>query len=158
MHVVAAKAVAFHEALQPKFREYSAQIIKNAQILSKTLVNHNLKITTGGTDCHLMVADLTPLETLTGKEAEKSLERAGLTCNKNAIPNDPRSPFVTSGLRFGTPAATTRGFQEKEFVEIGNMIASVLEGYVKNGEEGNKNLEQETKNRVLKICQEFPIY
>ncbi len=158
MHIVLAKAVAFKEALDPEFKEYGAQIIKNAQILAKTLVKRGLKITTGGTDCHLMVADLTPLKDLTGKEAEKILERAGLTCNKNAIPNDPRSPFVTSGLRFGTPAGTTRGFKEAEFEQIGNMICDVLEGFVKNGEEGNKELEQKIKNEVLVLCQKFPIY
>jgi len=158
MHVIAAKAVAFAEALRPEFKTYAKQIVSNAKILSETLIKRGLKITTGGTDCHLMVVDLTPLETLTGKEAEKVLERAGLTCNKNAIPNDPRSPFVTSGLRFGTAAGTTRGFKEKEFAKIGNMIADVLEGFVKNGEEGNKALEQNVKIEVRKLCEEFPIY
>jgi glycine hydroxymethyltransferase len=158
MHVIAAKAVAFAEALQPEFTTYAKQIVANAKVLSAVLVKRGLKITTGGTDCHLMVVDLTPLETLTGKEAEKVLERAGLTCNKNAIPNDPRSPFVTSGLRFGTAAGTTRGFKEKEFEEIGNMICDVLEGFVKNGEEGNQLLEQKVKVRVTELCKEFPIY
>lgn len=158
MHVIAAKAVAFAEALQPEFTTYAKQIVANAKVLSAVLVKRGLKITTGGTDCHLMVVDLTPLETLTGKEAEKVLERAGLTCNKNAIPNDPRSPFVTSGLRFGTAAGTTRGFKEKEFEEIGNMICDVLEGFVKNGEEGNQLLEQKVKVRVVGLCKEFPIY
>lgn len=158
MHVIAAKAVAFAEALQPEFTTYAKQIVANAKVLSAVLVKRGLKITTGGTDCHLMVVDLTPLETLTGKEAEKVLERAGLTCNKNAIPNDPRSPFVTSGLRFGTAAGTTRGFKEKEFEEIGNMICDVLEGFVKNGEEGNQLLEQKVKVRVAELCKEFPIY
>lgn len=158
MHVIASKAVAFAEALQPEFTTYAKQIVANAKVLSAVLVKRGLKITTGGTDCHLMVVDLTPLETLTGKEAEKVLERAGLTCNKNAIPNDPRSPFVTSGLRFGTAAGTTRGFKEKEFEEIGNMICDVLEGFVKNGEEGNQLLEQKVKVRVVGLCKEFPIY
>jgi len=158
MHVIAAKAVAFGEALQPEFKTYAQQIVKNAKVLSKVLVKRGLKITTGGTDCHLMVVDLTPLETLTGKEAEKVLERAGLTCNKNAIPNDPRSPFVTSGLRFGTAAGTTRGFKEKEFEQIGNYICDVLEGFVKNGEEGNATLEKEVKAKVKTLCEEFPIY
>ncbi len=158
MHVIAAKAVAFGEALQPEFKAYAKQIVANAKVLAEVLVNRGLKITTGGTDCHLMVVDLTSLETLTGKEAEKVLERAGLTCNKNAIPNDPRSPFVTSGLRFGTAAGTTRGFKEAQFKEIGNMISDVLEGFVKNGEEGNQKLEQEVKARVAAICKEFPIY
>jgi glycine hydroxymethyltransferase len=158
MHAVLAKAVSFNEALQPDFKEYGKQVVKNAQILAKVLVDRGLKIVTGGTDCHLMVADLTPLKEVTGKEAEKTLERAGLTCNKNAIPNDPRSPFVTSGLRFGTPAGTTRGFKEAEFERIGNMICDVLEGYVKNGEEGNLALEAEVKKEVYGICQKFPIY
>jgi glycine hydroxymethyltransferase len=158
MHVIAAKAVAFGEALQPEFKTYAKQIVSNAKVLADVLMKRGLKITTGGTDCHLMVVDLTPLETLTGKEAEKVLEHAGLTCNKNAIPNDPRSPFVTSGLRFGTAAGTTRGFKEKEFEKIGNMIADVLEGFVKNGEEGNKALESKVKAEVKKLCEEFPIY
>ncbi|MES2961823.1 MAG: serine hydroxymethyltransferase [Pseudomonadota bacterium] len=158
MHVIAAKAVAFAEALRPEFKDYAKQIVKNAQVLAKVLIQRGLKITTGGTDCHLMVVDLTPLETLTGKEAEKVLERAGLTCNKNAIPNDPRSPFVTSGLRFGTAAGTTRGFKEKEFEKIGNMIADVLSGFVKDGEDGNKTLEEKVKAEVATLCKEFPIY
>ncbi|MFZ9181357.1 MAG: serine hydroxymethyltransferase [Rickettsiales bacterium] len=158
MHVIAGKAVAFGEALKPEFKIYAKQIIANAKILSETLIKKGLKITTGGTDCHLMVADLTPLETITGKEAEHVLERAGLTCNKNAIPNDPRSPFVTSGLRFGSPAGTSRGFKENEFTIIGEMIGDVLAGFVKNGEEGNKKLELETKAEVLKLCKKFPIY
>ncbi len=158
MHVIAAKAVAFAEALRPEFKDYAKQIVKNAQVLAEVLIKRGLKITTGGTDCHLMVVDLTPLETLTGKEAEKVLERAGLTCNKNAIPNDPRSPFVTSGLRFGTAAGTTRGFKEKEFEKIGNMIADILSGFVKDGEEGNKTLEEKVKSEVATLCKEFPIY
>ncbi len=158
MHVIAAKAVAFGEALKPEFKEYAKQVVKNAKVLAEVLVKRGLKITTGGTDCHLMVVDLTPLETLTGKEAEKVLERAGLTCNKNAIPNDPRSPFVTSGLRFGTSAGTTRGFKENEFEKIGNWICDVLQGFAKHGEEGNKVLEEKIKAEVKTLCQEFPIY
>ncbi len=158
MHVIAAKAVAFGEALTPEFKTYAKQVVANAKTLAAVLVKRGLKITTGGTDCHLMVVDLTPLETLTGKEAEKVLERAGLTCNKNAIPNDPRSPFVTSGLRFGTSAGTTRGFKEKEFEWIGNKICDILEGFVKNGEEGNKTLEIQVKKEVRQLCENFPIY
>ena len=158
MHVIAGKAVSFGEALQPEFKEYAKQIVKNAKVLSEVLIKRGLKIATGGTDCHLMVVDLTPLETLTGKEAEKVLERAGLTCNKNAIPNDPRSPFVTSGLRFGTSAGTTRGFKEKEFDRIGHLICDCLEGFVKNGEEGNAELEATIKAEVRTICEAFPIY
>ena len=162
MHVIAGKAVAFGEALKPEFKTYSKQVISNAKILAKTLIDRGLKITTDGTDCHLMVADLTPLKNVTGKEAEISLERAGLTCNKNAIPNDPRSPFVTSGLRFGTPASTTRGFKENEFILIGNMIADVLNGYVNSNSSSeinnNHELEQKIKNEVKNLCQKFPIY
>ena len=158
MHVIAAKAVAFGEALQPEFKTYIKQVAKNAKVLAEILVKRGLKITTNGTDCHLMVVDLTPLQTLTGKEAEKVLERAGLTCNKNAIPNDPRSPFVTSGLRFGTSAGTTRGFKEAEFEWIGNKICDCLEGFVKNGEEGNQALEKEIKAEVKALCEKFPIY
>lgn len=158
MHVIAAKAVAFGEALQPEFKNYIKQVVANSKVLASTLMKRGLKITTGGTDCHLMVVDLTPLETLTGKEAEKTLEHAGLTCNKNAIPNDPRSPFVTSGLRFGTAAGTTRGFGEKEFEKIGNMICDVLEGFAKNGEDGNKTLEEKIKAEVATLCKQFPIY
>lgn len=158
MHVIAGKAVAFAEALQPEFKIYAQQIVNNAKILAKTLMDRGLKITTGGTDCHLMVADLTPLETITGKEAEQVLERAGLTCNKNAIPNDPRSPFVTSGLRFGTPAGTSRGFKENEFKLIGNLIADVLNGFAKNGNEGNQKIELEVKSQVENLCKQFPIY
>ena len=158
MHVITAKAVAFGEALEPEFKIYAKQIVANAKILSAILVKRGLKITTNGTDCHLMVVDLTPLKDLTGKDAEKVLERAGLTCNKNAIPNDPRSPFVTSGLRFGTAAGTTRGFKEKEFEWIGNKICDVLESYVKNGEVGNAELEKKVKQEVFDLCQRFPIY
>ena len=122
MHTIAAKTVAFKEVLRPDFKDYITQVVANAKVLARVLIDRGFKITTDGTDCHLMIVDLTTLENLTGKEAEKVLERAGLTCNKNAIPNDPRSPFITSGLRFGTAAATTRGFKEKEFESIGNMI------------------------------------
>ncbi len=158
MHVIAAKAVAFGEALKPEFKEYNKQIILNAKALSDTLIKEGLKITTNGTDCHLMLLDLTPLETLTGKEAEKALERAGITCNKNTIPNDPRSPFVTSGLRFGTPAGTTRGFKEAEFILIGNMIAKILKGFALNGPDGNRELEELVKTEVKQLCEKFPIY
>ncbi|MDA7705018.1 serine hydroxymethyltransferase [Rickettsiales bacterium] len=160
MHIIAAKAVAFGEALQPEFKIYSQNVVKNAKILAKTLIDRGLKITTGGTDCHLMVADLTPLKDLTGKEAEKCLERAGLTCNKNAIPNDPRSPFVTSGLRFGTPAGTTRGFGEVEFEKIGHLICDVLESFVENdlSEEKNHKFEEKIILEVKDLCLKFPIY
>lgn len=158
MHVIAAKAVAFAEALRPEFKIYIKQVVTNAKVLAEVLIKRGLKITTGGTDCHLMVVDLTPLVTLTGKEAEKVLEGAGLTCNKNAIPNDPRSPFVTSGLRFGTAAGTTRGFKEKEFDRIGHMICDILEGFVKNGLDENKSLTEKVRAEVVALCNQFPIY
>ena len=125
MHVIAAKAVAFGEALEPSFKDYAQNVVKNAQILAKTLMDRGLKIVTGGTDCHLMVVDVTPYK-ITGKEAEGLLGRAHLVCNKNTIPNDPHGPFVASGIRLGTPAGTTRGFGEAEFVQIGNWIADIL--------------------------------
>jgi glycine hydroxymethyltransferase len=125
MHVIAAKAVAFGEALEPSFKDYAQNVVQNAQILAKTLMGRGLKIVTGGTDCHLMVVDITPYK-ITGKEAEGLLGRAHLVCNKNTIPNDPHGPFVASGIRLGTPAGTTRGFGEAEFVQIGNWIADIL--------------------------------
>ncbi len=157
MHVITAKAVAFAEVLQPQFTDYINQVVKNAKTLAETLISNGLKITTNGTDCHLMVVDLTPLGEITGKDAEKTLERAGLTCNKNAIPNDHRSPFVTSGLRFGTAAGTTRGFTEAEFVKIGEMIAKVLKSFVANPS-NNEEAEKAIKQEVLELCQKFPIY
>ena len=158
MHVIAAKAVAFNEALQPSFTEYCQQVVLNAKILAETLVNRGLNITTGGTDCHLMVADLTPLQNITGKEAEFILEKAGLTCNKNAIPNDPRSPFVTSGLRFGTSAATTRGFREQEFILVGNYIADILHSLANEGIDKTELLCAKIKTEVQNLCAKFPIY
>ena len=158
MHVIAGKAVAFNEALQPSFTEYCQQVVLNAKILAETLVNRGLNITTGGTDCHLMVADLTPLQNITGKEAEFILEKAGLTCNKNAIPNDPRSPFITSGLRFGTSATTTRGFREQEFILVGNYIADILHSLANNGIEKTEVLCAKIKTEVQNLCAKFPIY
>lgn len=158
MHVIAAKAVAFGEALKPEFKEYNRQIISNAKALANTLIEEGFKITTDGTDCHLMVVDLTSLDNLTGKEAEKVLERGGITCNKNTIPNDPKSPFITSGLRLGTPAVTSRGFKEKELIWTGKMIAKLLKNFVSKGPEANISLENEIKAEVKKLCNQFPIY
>jgi glycine hydroxymethyltransferase len=150
MHVIAAKAVAFGEALEPSFKVYAENVVKNAKILSETLVSRGLNIVTGGTDCHLLVVDLTPYK-ITGKTAEKLLEKAHLICNKNAIPNDKESPFVTSGIRLGSACGTTRGFSEKEFVQIGNWIADIL----KDGSDENiAKISQEVKN----LCEQFPIY
>jgi len=155
MHVIAAKAVAFGEALQPSFKAYGKAVVENAQALAATLVARGFGITTGGTDCHLMLVDLRPKK-LTGKAAEESLERAGLTCNKNAIPFDPEKPFVTSGIRLGTPAGTTRGFGVSEFKQIGELIGDVLDGLAKGGD--NSAAEQKAKTQVEELCKRFPIY
>ena len=157
MHVIAAKAVAFAEALQPSFKAYCQQVVDNAQALAGRLVEHGLEISTGGTDTHLMVVDLTP-KGVTGKEAEDALERAGITCNKNSIPFDPLKPTITSGIRLGTPAATTRGFGTTEFELVGDLIARVLDGLAEKGEEGNAETEAAVRQDVLDLCQRFPIY
>lgn len=149
MHVIAAKAVAFKEALQPSFKVYAKATIENAQILSETLLERGLNIVTGGTDCHLLLVDLRPFN-ITGAEAEDKLERAGLTCNKNAIPFDPLPPTQTSGIRLGTPVGTSRGFGIKEFQEIGHWIADVLDG-----DESHAN---KTREKVEALCYRFPIY
>ncbi len=157
MHVIAAKAVAFGEALQPSFKAYCRQVVDNAQALAGRLVEHGLEISTGGTDTHLMVVDLTP-KGVTGKEAEDALERAGITCNKNSIPFDPLKPTITSGIRLGTPAATTRGFGTTEFELVGDLIARVLDGLAEKSEEGNAETEAAVRQDVLDLCQRFPIY
>jgi glycine hydroxymethyltransferase len=156
MHVIAAKAVAFGEALRPEFKTYAANVLKNAQALAKTLVDGGLKIVSGGTDCHLMLVDLTPMK-VTGKAAEISLDHAGITCNKNSIPNDPEKPMVTSGIRLGTPAGTTRGFGEAEFQQIGKLILEVLAGLAQNPTD-NSAVEKSVKQRVKALCDSFPIY
>ncbi len=159
MHVIAGKAVAYGEALQPSFKAYAQAIVDNARSLAAVLKNRGLNIVSGGTDNHLVLVDLRP-KNLTGKLAEASLERAGLTCNKNAIPFDPASPFVTSGIRLGTPAGTTRGFGKAEFELIGNLIGDVLDGLSKNPEspEANAALEAATKLKVRALTDRFPIY
>ena len=155
MHVIAAKAVAFGEALQPSFKAYGKQVVANAQALAETLVKRGAAIVTGGTDNHLMLVDLRPKK-LTGKDTEESLERAGLTCNKNAIPFDPEKPFVTSGIRLGTPAGTTRGFGVAEFKQVGEMIGDVLDGLAKGGD--NSATEKKVRAQVADLCKKFPIY
>ncbi len=155
MHVIAGKAVAFGEALKPEFKEYGKKIVENAQALAKTLVSRGVAITTGGTDNHLMLVDLRP-KGVTGKAAEESLERAGLTCNKNAIPFDTEKPFITSGIRLGTPAGTTRGFGVSEFQQIGNLIGDVLDGLAKGGD--NSAVEKQVRTKVEALCKQFPIY
>jgi glycine hydroxymethyltransferase len=156
MHVIAGKAVAFGEALRPEFKGYQAQVIKNAQALADELMKGGLDIVTGGTDTHLMLVDLRPMG-LTGRDAEAALERAGITCNKNAIPFDPEKPMVTSGLRLGSPAATTRGFGVAEFEQVGDMIHEVLAELAKNPD-GNRAAEAETAAKVRALCGRFPIY
>ncbi len=157
MHVIAAKAVAFGEALKPEFKTYAAQVVANARALAASLTENGLRIVSGGTDNHLMLVDLTA-KNVTGKAAEKGLDRAYLTCNKNGIPYDTRSPFVTSGIRLGTPAGTTRGFGEEEFRTVGALIAEVIEGMSRNGEEGDGQVEDRIRARVGELCARFPIY
>jgi glycine hydroxymethyltransferase len=157
MHVIAAKAVSFGEALRPEFRAYAHEVVANARALAQTLVRRGLAIVSGGTDSHLMLVDLRPKK-LTGRVAEVALERAGITCNKNGIPFDPERPMVTSGIRLGTPAATTRGFGEAEFREVGELIAEVLDGLAANGSENNDAVEAAVRRKVAALCARFPIY
>ena len=156
MHVIAAKAAAFGEALKPSFKEYVIQIIKNAKVLAEELENQGVKIVSGGTDSHVILCDLRPLK-ITGKISEESLDRAGITCNKNAVPYDTQKPFITSGLRIGTPAITTRGFKEKEMVKIGKLIGKILKTISKNPDSINL-IEEEVKKEVITLCKEFPLY
>ena len=157
MHVIAAKAVAFGEALTPEFRIYGRRVIDNARALADSLASRGLAIVSGGTDSHLMLVDLRP-KGVTGKAAESSLERAGITCNKNGIPSDPAPPAITSGLRLGTPAGTTRGFGEDEFRHVGHLIADVVDGLATRGEGGNSGVEAIVKARVEGLTARFPIY
>ena len=157
MHVVAAKAVAFGEALTPEFKAYAAAVVENAKVLAATLKTRGAEVVSGGTDTHLALIDLTPLK-VTGRDADEALERAGITCNKNGIPFDPLPPVKTSGIRVGSPAGTTRGFGTAEFAEIGNMIADVLDGLSKNGEQGDAQVEMAVRARVEALCDRFPIY
>jgi glycine hydroxymethyltransferase len=157
MHVIAAKAVAFGEALRPEFRVYQKAVLENARALAATLVAQGLNIITGGTDSHLMLVDLRP-KNVTGKASEASLERAHMTANKNAIPFDPAKPAVTSGIRLGTPAATTRGFGIAEFQQIGEMIGEVLDGLSKSNDGTNSAVEAAVGKRVHELCARFPIY
>jgi glycine hydroxymethyltransferase len=157
MHVIAAKAVAFGEALQPGFKTYQAQVIKNAQALADELMKGGLDIVTGGTDTHLMLVDLRP-KGVKGNATEKAMGRAHITCNKNGIPFDSEKPTITSGVRLGTPAGTTRGFGEEEFRQIGRWIVEVVDGLAANGEEGNGAVEDAVRAKVEALCKQFPIY
>ena len=156
MHVIAAKAVAFGEALKPEFKTYIQQVISNAKILGETLVGHGLNLASGGTDTHLLLVDLTP-KGLTGDIAEASLERANITCNKNSIPFDPKPPKVTSGIRIGTPAATTRGFNNEDFIKVGDLIVETLEG-LQNNPDDNSKVEENVRAKVKELCNKYPIY
>jgi glycine hydroxymethyltransferase len=157
MHVVAAKAVCFAEAMKPEFKLYAKAVVDNAKALAESLKEQGLDIVSGGTDNHSMLVDLRPKEAK-GKHAEHALDRASITCNKNAIPYDPEKPFVTSGLRLGSPAGTTRGFGVAEFRDIGRMIADVVEGLRKNGEAGDGQIEARVKEEAETLCARFPIY
>ena len=157
MHVIAAKAVAFGEALRPEFKEYVGQVIVNAKALADELMKGGLDIVTGGTDTHVMLVDLRP-KGVKGNATEKALGRAHITCNKNGIPFDPEKPTVTSGVRLGTPAGTTRGFGEDEVRQIGRWIVEVVDGLAANGEEGNGAVEAAVKAKVEALCHSFPIY
>jgi glycine hydroxymethyltransferase len=157
MHVIAAKAVAFGEALRPEFKLYARSVVENAKVLADTMLVNGYAIVAGGTDNHLMLVDLRPKK-LTGKAAEASLGRAHITCNKNGVPFDPEKPMVTSGVRLGTPAATSRGFGVAEFKRVGELIVETLDGLSKNGDEANASVEESVKNRVHELTRRFPIY
>ena len=156
MHVVAAKAVAFQEALKPSFQEYIKSVLANAKILSETLKNNGFKIFSGGTDTHLMLVDLRPFK-VTGKDAEVSLCKANITCNKNGIPFDTEKMTITSGIRLGTQAATTRGFGLNEFKIVGHLITKVIKGLTVNSLDNSK-VEEEVKKEIIDLCSKFPIY
>jgi glycine hydroxymethyltransferase len=157
VHVIAAKAVCFADAMKPEFKSYAASVVENAKALASSLQEQGLDIVSGGTDNHLMLVDLRPKQAK-GKHAEHALDRASITCNKNGIPFDPEKPFVTSGLRVGTPAGTTRGFGPAEFRQIGRMIADVVEGLRHNGEVGDGQVEARIKDEAEALCARFPIY
>jgi len=157
MHVIAAKAVAFGEALRPEFKLYARSVVENAKVLADTMLANGYDIVAGGTDNHLMLVDLRPKK-LTGKAAEAAMGRAHITCNKNGVPFDPEKPMVTSGVRLGTPAATSRGFGVAEFKRVGELIVETLDGLAKNGDEANASVEESVKARVHELTRRFPIY
>ncbi len=157
MHVIAAKAVAFGEALRPEFKDYAAAVIANARTLAATLREGGLDIVSGGTDCHMVLVDLRP-KGVKGRDAERALERAGLTCNKNAIPFDPEKPFVTSGVRLGTSAGTTRGFGTAEFATVGRLVLRVIDALASAGEAGDPAVEAEVLAEVHRLTAAHPIY
>ncbi|MBD20883.1 MAG: serine hydroxymethyltransferase [Rhodospirillaceae bacterium] len=156
MHIIAAKAVAFGEALKPEFKDYTKKVVANAKVLADKLSDHGLDIISGGTDSHLILVDLRR-KGVTGKQAEESLENAGITCNKNGIPFDPEKPTITSGIRLGSPAATTRGFSEEQFILVADLIAEVLDGLADESKD-NSIVESKVRTKVLELCKCFPIY
>jgi glycine hydroxymethyltransferase len=156
MHIIASKAAAFREALEPSFKVYAKRVVENAQTLAGTLMEHGVGIVSGGTDTHLLLVDLRS-KGMTGKAAEESLDRAGITCNKNGVPFDSEKPTVTSGIRLGSPAATTRGFGKEEFRQTAELIVKILDGLVKNPDD-NSAVEQEVRAEVEALCHRFPIY
>ncbi len=157
MHAIAAKAVAFNEALRPEFKIYAARVVENCKALAANLLDNGFAVVSGGTDTHLALIDLRP-KGLTGKAADEALERAAITCNKNGVPFDPEKPMITSGIRVGSPAGTTRGFRVGEFQQVGDWITEVLDGLAANGEEGNGAIEQAVRGKVKALCDCFPIY
>ncbi len=157
MHIIAAKAVAFGEALQPSFTQYAQNVVANAKAMGEAIISAGYGLVTGGTDTHVLLADLRP-KGLTGKAAEAALSRANITCNKNAVPFDEQKPFVTSGIRLGSPAGTTRGFGQAEFRQVGRMISEVLDGLVSNGDSGNGQIEERVKREAIDLCERHPIY
>ena len=156
MHVMAAKAVSFGEALKPEFSEYISEVISNAKILANVFIQRGFRVVTGGTDSHIVWLDVSP-KNLTGDKAEKLLEDVGIACNKNAIPYDPNPPKITSGIRFGTAAATSRGFNNNDFKEVGNIISDVLDSLLKNPED-QKIILKNTREKILQMCKNYPIY
>ncbi|HWB45349.1 MAG TPA: serine hydroxymethyltransferase [Hyphomicrobiaceae bacterium] len=157
MHIIAAKAVAFHEAMQPAFKAYARAVVENCKALGEVLASSGFDLVAGGSDTHLLLVDLRPKK-LTGNRAEKALSRANITTNKNGVPFDPEKPTVTSGIRIGSPAGTTRGFGVAEFRAIGRMMAEVLDGLAANGDEGNAKVEARVKAEAIALCERFPIY
>ena len=157
MHVIAAKAVALHEALTPEFRNYAHAVVANAKALAEKVLAGGYKLVTGGTDNHLMLVDLTPKK-LTGKAAEVALGRAHITTNKNGIPFDPEKPMVTSGVRLGSPACTSRGFGAAEFARVGELLVETLDGLAADGESGNAATEARVREGVAELTRRFPIY
>ena len=157
MHVIAAKAVAFGEALQPEFRTYARAVVENAKAMGEMLASSGFDLVSGGTDTHLLLVDLRPKK-LTGNVVEKALGRAHITVNKNGVPFDPEKPAVTSGVRVGSPAGTTRGFGVAEFRSVGRLLAEVVDGLAANGEAGNAKVEARVKEEAIALCRRFPIY